>query len=100
MPTITAIFEDGVFKPAQPLNLPAHAEVRLTIELLPASPLTVGNMDAFLRNLPALREDAEGFSQDARASVVRSQVIGTDLEVAYQHMAQEQTREAEALDCA
>ena len=42
MQTITATYEDGVLKPAQPLNLPAHAEVRVTIELLPASPLTVG----------------------------------------------------------
>jgi predicted DNA-binding antitoxin AbrB/MazE fold protein len=67
MQTITATFEDGVLKPAQPLNLPAHAEVRVTIELLPASPLTVGKLDAFLRSLPALGEDAEGFSQDVRA---------------------------------
>jgi predicted DNA-binding antitoxin AbrB/MazE fold protein len=32
--TITATFEDGVLKPAQPLNLPEHAQVRLTIEPL------------------------------------------------------------------
>lgn len=31
--TITASIEDGVLKPAQPLNLPEHAEVRLTVEL-------------------------------------------------------------------
>lgn len=30
--TITATFEDGVLKPAQPLGLPEHAMVRLTIE--------------------------------------------------------------------
>ncbi len=30
--TITATFEDGVLKPAQPLNLPEHAQVRITIE--------------------------------------------------------------------
>jgi len=40
MQTITATFEDGVLKPTQPLDLPAHAEVRLTIELLPAPRLT------------------------------------------------------------
>ena len=34
MPTITATFEDGVLKPAQPLNLPDHAQVRITIELM------------------------------------------------------------------
>jgi predicted DNA-binding antitoxin AbrB/MazE fold protein len=67
MQTITATFEDGVLKPAQPLDLPAHAQVRITIELLPASPLTVGQLDVFLRTLPALGEDAEGFLQDVRA---------------------------------
>ncbi len=34
MQTITAIFEDGVLKPAQPLNLPNHAQVRITVEPL------------------------------------------------------------------
>lgn len=66
MQTITATFEDGVLKPAQPLDLPAHAQVRLTIEILPVSPLTVGKLNAFLRSLPALGEDAEGFSEDVR----------------------------------
>ena len=32
MQTMTAIFENGVLKPAQPLNLPEHAQVRITIE--------------------------------------------------------------------
>jgi uncharacterized protein (DUF433 family) len=36
MQTITAIFEDGVLKPAQALNVPAHAQVRLTVELCDA----------------------------------------------------------------
>jgi predicted DNA-binding antitoxin AbrB/MazE fold protein len=67
MQTITATFEDGVLKPTQPLDLPAHAEVRLTIELLPAPPLTVGKLNAFLKSLPALGDDAEGFSEDVRA---------------------------------
>jgi predicted DNA-binding antitoxin AbrB/MazE fold protein len=67
MQTITATFEDGVLKPAQPLNLPAHAEVRVTIELLPVAPLTVGNLNAFLRSLPALGDDSEAFAQDIRA---------------------------------
>ena len=34
MQTIFATFEDGVLKPAQPLDLPDHAQVRLTIEPL------------------------------------------------------------------
>jgi predicted DNA-binding antitoxin AbrB/MazE fold protein len=65
--TITATFEDGVLKPTQPLDLPAHAEVRVTIELLPESPLTVGKLNAFLKNLPSLGDDADGFAQDVRA---------------------------------
>ena len=69
--TITATFEDGVLKPAQPLNLPAHAEVRLTIELLKGRPLTVRELNTFLRSLPALGDDAEEFAQDIRA--VRSE---------------------------
>lgn len=67
MQTITATFEDGVLKPRQPLNLPAHAEVRVTVELLPDTPLTVGKLNAFLRGLPLLGGDAERFAQDARA---------------------------------
>jgi predicted DNA-binding antitoxin AbrB/MazE fold protein len=67
MRTITATFENGVLKPTEPLDLPAHAQVRLTIEVLPASSLTVGQLDAFLRTLPTLGEDAEGFLQDVRA---------------------------------
>jgi predicted DNA-binding antitoxin AbrB/MazE fold protein len=34
MPTITATYEDGVLKPAQPLDLPDRAQVRITIELV------------------------------------------------------------------
>ncbi|SFH87138.1 antitoxin family protein [Planctomicrobium piriforme] len=66
MQTITATFEDGVLKPAQPLDLPAHAEVRITIELLKAAPLTVATLNAFLRDLPSLGDDAEAFAQDIR----------------------------------
>lgn len=32
--TITATFEDGVLKPTQPLELPEHTQVRLTVEPL------------------------------------------------------------------
>ncbi len=67
MQKITATFEDGVLKPAQPLNLPAHAQVRLTVELLTAPPLTVGKLNAFLQKLPTLGDDADGFAQDVRA---------------------------------
>jgi predicted DNA-binding antitoxin AbrB/MazE fold protein len=67
MQTITATFEDGVLKPMEPLNLPAHSQVRVTIELLPGSPLTVGDLNVFLRSLPSLGDDAEAFAQDIRA---------------------------------
>ena len=66
MQTITAIFQDGVLKPTQPLDLPAHAEVRLTVELLPKPRLTVGDSNTFLRSLPSLGDDAEAFAQDIR----------------------------------
>jgi len=66
MQTITATFEDGVLKPAEPLDLPAHAEVRVTIELLKAAPLTAATLNAFLQNLPSLDEDADDFARDIR----------------------------------
>ena len=67
MQTITATFEDGVLKPKEPLDLPAQAQVRVTIELLTTAPLTVGKLNAFLRSLPALGDDAEEFAKDVRA---------------------------------
>ena len=67
MQTFNATFEDGVLKPTHPLNLPPHAEVRVTIELLPPSAPTIGNLDAFLRSLPDLGDDAKPFAQDVRA---------------------------------
>jgi len=67
MQTITATFEDGVLKPVEPLNLPAHAKVRLTIELLPPSRLTTDKLNAFLKSLPTLGDDTEEFAQDLRA---------------------------------
>jgi predicted DNA-binding antitoxin AbrB/MazE fold protein len=66
MLTITAKYEDGVLKPSQPLNLPAHTDVRLTIELLTSPPLTVGKLNAFLSSLPALGDDADEFARDIR----------------------------------
>jgi predicted DNA-binding antitoxin AbrB/MazE fold protein len=68
MHTITATYEDGVLKPNEPLNLPPRAEVRVTIELLPKSRVTVGTLTSFLRGLPSLGDDAEGFAQDIRSA--------------------------------
>ena len=66
MQTITATFEDGVLKPTQPLDLPAHAKVRLTIEVLPAPRLTGGGLYAQLKRLPSLGDDADAFAEDIR----------------------------------
>ena len=39
MPTaVEAIYEDGVLRPLQPLFLPEHAHVRLSVETLPDDP--------------------------------------------------------------
>lgn len=67
MQTILATFEDGTLKPSQPLNLPAHAELRVTIEVLNPTPLTVGKLNSFLQGLPSLGDDAEDFARDDRA---------------------------------
>jgi predicted DNA-binding antitoxin AbrB/MazE fold protein len=64
MHTISATFEDGMFEPRQPLELPEHAEIRLTIEVLPTSPLTVGKLIEFLQLLPDLGDDRISFGAD------------------------------------
>ena len=66
MQTITATFEDGVLIPKHPLELPAHAEVRLTIELLPAPCVKGGGVYDQLKSLPSLGDDAEAFAADIR----------------------------------
>jgi predicted DNA-binding antitoxin AbrB/MazE fold protein len=70
--TITATFADGVLKPVVPLKLPPNSEVRLTIETLPVSPITIGSLNAFLSSLPPLGDDAEQFAQDV--SAMRAQI--------------------------
>jgi len=67
MPTITAIYEDGVLKPKEPLDLPPQSEVRVTIEPIHPQKARTGNLLAFLKSLPSLGEDAELFAQDIRA---------------------------------
>lgn len=64
MQTILATYEDGVLKPAQPLNLPAHSKVKITIELIERGKLTVGELSAFMQTLPKLGDDAEQFVKD------------------------------------
>ena len=67
MQTINATFEGGVFKPTQPIALPEHSAVRLTIEQVSHSILTVKELNDFLRGLPKLGDDAEVFAEDIRA---------------------------------
>jgi predicted DNA-binding antitoxin AbrB/MazE fold protein len=57
--TITATFEDGVLKPAQPLDLPEHAQVRLTVEPL-VTELTTEERLAALDNLMRLAKPHSG----------------------------------------
>ena len=44
--TVRAIYENGVFRPTEPVNLPEKAEVEV---LLPASANGNGNLDAIYR---------------------------------------------------
>jgi predicted DNA-binding antitoxin AbrB/MazE fold protein len=57
--TITATFEDGVLKPSQPLDLPEHAQVRLTVEPLDTE-LTTEDRLAALDNLMRLAKSHPG----------------------------------------
>ena len=38
MTTIQAIFENGVFRPTEPVDLPPQTKVQLQVELLPRAP--------------------------------------------------------------
>ena len=69
MQTINATFEEGVLKPKEPLDLPAHAQVRVMIEVLPVPKLTDGGVYAQLKRLPSLGDDAEAFAEDIRVVV-------------------------------
>lgn len=64
MQTVRATFEDGVFKPKEAPDLPSPSEVRITIEPLSVSTLTVSHLNEFLSTLPSLGDDAEDFARD------------------------------------
>ncbi len=66
MDSFTAIFDGGVLRPIQPLDLPANTEVLVTIDVLPQPSLTVSRLNEFLRSLPSLGDDAEDFERDIR----------------------------------
>jgi len=56
---IIATFEDGVLKPAQPLDLPEHAQVRVTVEPLDTE-LSTEERLAALDNLTRLAKPHPG----------------------------------------
>jgi predicted DNA-binding antitoxin AbrB/MazE fold protein len=64
MQTILATYEDGVLKPSEPLCLPPHSKVQISIEVIESRLLTVGELNAFLQSLPKLGDDAEQFAKD------------------------------------
>lgn len=66
MLTFDATYQAGVLKPKHPIALPDETDVRVTVELLPPSRLTVGTLNAFLQSLPSLGEDADDFAQVVR----------------------------------
>jgi len=49
--TIRAVYENGVFRPTEPVELPEHSEVRVETDLLmPASPrkaMTAADLEKF-----------------------------------------------------
>ena len=91
--SITAVFEAGLLRPTTPLELAEGTRVELILisdrrngkqagrsaasilaEIAalptggePRSPLTIGDLNAFLRSLPSLGDDADDFAKDVRA---------------------------------
>jgi antitoxin (DNA-binding transcriptional repressor) of toxin-antitoxin stability system len=52
------------------ISIDLERDDKVIARLTPAaarSPLTVGELNAFLRNLPSLGDDVEAFAQDVRA---------------------------------
>ncbi len=52
------------------ISVDLERDDKVIARLAPAEPrsrLTVGELNAFLRNLPSLDDDADGFAQDVRA---------------------------------
>jgi len=56
---ITAVVENGMLRPDEPLNLPPQTRVRLTVELLPLSP--VGDDEAWQEFEQACEEISRDF---------------------------------------
>jgi hypothetical protein len=66
MNSIKATWTNGQILPSEPIVWPEGTE--LVIEpAMPHSPLSVGELDVFLRGLPPLGDDAEQFANDISA---------------------------------
>lgn len=66
MNAIKATWTNGQILPSEPVVWPEGTE--LVIEpAMPHSPLSVGELDAFLRSLPSLGDDADQFAEDVSA---------------------------------
>jgi predicted DNA-binding antitoxin AbrB/MazE fold protein len=65
---VTATYENGVLKPAEPLALPANAKVRLTVDLIIEEPkLTPAQRLAAIEELwrtSTLHSDGERLTRD------------------------------------
>ena len=54
---VEAIYEDGMLRPLQPLSLPEHTHVRLSVETLPDDPERAGWLAQSERRLRELWEN-------------------------------------------
>ena len=69
--TITAVYEDGLFKPIEPLALPEHTKVRLTVEMEEEA-------EAQAQMILALaRQSYEGLSEEQIAALEAARLDAT-----------------------
>jgi predicted DNA-binding antitoxin AbrB/MazE fold protein len=64
MQTVTATFENGVFKPAQPVALPEHTRVSITIELPDLAAPKEHGLAALERSLQLAKPQGRHLSRD------------------------------------
>lgn len=65
---VTAVYEDGVLKPTEPLNLPPHTTVQLTIEPInswgASRQKRVAALEAFLRQARPVESPESHLTRD------------------------------------
>lgn len=65
---VTAVYEDGVLKPAEPLDLAPHTTVQLTIELIDSWETSrqkrVAALEAFLRQARPIQSPETHLTRD------------------------------------